>query len=388
MKKILFFGNGAQMNYVIVKYLRKYTDYEPDLLLQDYNHPILDHPAWEDVPVKISHTMLHEDLPNAIQIFNQAIQEKRWSMPEWIKENKIEYSLVDKFITKYIDKFHTMKKQIKHYVNSLKNYDFVISDGFGAASALMAHVQYAIRPYGTDVDMMPFEKGYRGDIVRQTFQNSFAILGQHGMANLEKIKGTKGKIRPISVIIDTEQLVPKKRDRQVKTEFFLAARLDFKIKGTDKAIRAFKRLVDSYDANLSCLEYGSDVEKTHQLVKDLNLGKYVSFHNFTASKPVLAEMYQSYDAVICNLSLGNIGTTELEAMSCEKTVIAYTRLDSGLEQKMPIMNAHTEEEVYNKMVDVCEGRNLPTGMRDFVKTNYGAEQFIKTFDGLLNDLHA
>ncbi len=386
MKKILFFGNGAQMNYVIIKYLRKYTKYEPELLLQDYNHPILDHPAWEDVYVKIPHEILQKDLGNALQIFNQAIEEKKWSMPKWVKEKKIQYSITDKILTKYVDKFHTMKKQINHYVDSLKDYDFVISDGFGAASALIGNIPYAIRPYGTDVDIMPFEEGYRGKLVRRAFQNSVAILGQHGMANLKKIKGTEGKIRPISVIIDTEQLIPKKKNHQAKTEFFLASRLDFKIKGTDKAIRAFKRLLDSYDASLSCLGYGSDVEKTHSLVKELNIEKKVNFYDYTVSKPVLTEMYQNHDAVICNLSLGNIGTTELEAMSCEKTVIAYTRLDSDLEKTIPIMNAHTEDEVYHKMVDVCEGKNLPNGMREFVKTHYGAKQFINLFDNMINSL--
>jgi len=115
IKKIVFLGNAASMNYVVVKQLRKKTDYQPDLLLLDYNS-IMDQPAWEEVPVKIPQTVIKKNPSEAMSRLNEAIKENQWKTPSWIKEKPINYSTYDKFITKYIDKSHIIKKQIKHYV--------------------------------------------------------------------------------------------------------------------------------------------------------------------------------------------------------------------------------------------------------------------------------
>jgi len=383
MKKILFFGNGAQMNYVIVKYLRKYTQYEPDLLLQDYNHPILDHPAWEDVPVKIPSKIFYTDLGNALKIFNQTIEEKRWSMADWIKEKKIQYSITDKFITKYIDKSHTIKKQIKHYVNDLKKYDFVISDGFGAISAFLARKPYVIRPFGSDIDINAFDNDYRGSMIRIALKQARAIFAHAYTENLKKL-GVDAKRYEISVIIDSEKLKPEITSKNPIPEFFLASRLDFKDKGTDKVFRAFAKLLKTFNAHLFCLEYGTDIQKTHDLINSLGLQKNVTFYDFVASKPVLNQLFNKHDAIIGNLNYGTVGTTELEALSCNKPVIAYVKPQTRIETKLPIMNSFSENEIYENMKNVIENRNLPTGMRNFILENFGINSFLKNFKEVLH----
>ncbi len=141
-----------------------------------------------------------------------------------------------------------------------------------------------------------------------------------------------------------------------------------------------------YDAHLYCLEFGSDIEKARQLVKDLNIEHYVTFYNFVASKPLLKELFHNHDAVIGNLSFPNIGTTELEAMACNVPVIAHNDIVGELEKNMPIMEAKTEEEIYKKMIDVCENKNIPKGLRTFVESNYGPNRYVEIFSQMIDEL--
>lgn len=385
MHKILFFGNGAHLNYVTIKYLRNRTNYNPDLLLQDYNHPIYDHPAWEDLPIKIPQHIIKNHLPEAKKILYNAIKDNNWIMPHWVKEKPIRYSLYDKFITKYIDNFYTIKKQIKHYINDLKNYDFVYVDGaFGAITALLANVRYAIRPFGSDVDIHAFENDYRGIMIRKALNHAIAIYARPYKQNLKKL-GLENKPEIAPAIIDTEKLKPKKHTNKV-TEFFLASRLWFEGKGTDKALKAFARLLSSNDAHLYCLEYGTDIQKTRSLVQFLGIEKNVTFYDFVASKPVLVELYNKHDAVIGNLNYGTIGLTELEALSCDKTVIAHSKLTSEYYNELPIMNSFSEDEIYSSMKNVCENRHLPTGMRDFILKYYSIDYFLQGFESVLKSI--
>src|SRR3972149_2448620 len=307
IKKIVFLGNAASMNYVVVKQLRKKTDYQPDLLLLDYNS-IMDQPAWEEVPVKIPQTVIKKNPSEAMSRLNEAIKENQWKTPSWIKEKPINYSTYDKFITKYIDKSHIIKKQIKHYVKDLTNYDFVFTEGMGSISAMFAEVSYAIRPYGSDLAINALEDNYRGKLMRKAFSNCNAIFMQRDTQIVEKL-GLKGKLRPAAVVIDTEKLKPKNRKKNKKTEFFLASKISFSEKRTDYAIRAFARFLRSYDAHLYCLEFGNDVQKTRYLVKSLDIQNNVTFYPFVARKPVLASIYNKHDAVIGSLN-NRFGITE------------------------------------------------------------------------------
>lgn len=372
------------MNYVIVKYLRKTTDYVPDLLLQDYNS-ILDHPAWEDVPMKIPQDIIRNNIVAARKIFGNAIAEFDWQMPTWIKQNPITYSLYDKFIAKYIDKSHTAKKRINHYVNDLKKYDFVFTDGFGATTALLAKTPYVVRPYGTDIDIQAFENNYVGNLINKALRQSSAIFAHGYTDNLQKL-GIENKRKHVSVVIDTDILKPQEKQPNQKTEFFIGSRLEFNLKGTDKAIKAFASLLKSYDAHLYCLEYGSDVQKTRQLVDILGIKDNVTFYNFVASKPVLAELYAKHDAVIGNLNYGTIGTTELEALACNTPVIAGVKPKTQLEKDLPIMNSFSEDEIFKSMKNICEKRDIPVGLRDFIIKNFGIKQFLEGFESVIRTI--
>lgn len=383
MKKILLSGNSlAQMNYILVKHFRKKTNYKADLLLQSYNSPIHGHPAWEDIPIKIPQNIIQYDPKKALEIFNDAILENNWKMPFWVKENPIHYSIIDKFLTKYFDKFHTTKKQINHHISDMKSYDFVLADGFSGISAMLSKTPFAIRPFGTDIDVMPFEKNFRGKMVRKAFQKCKAVCMYTTIPSLYDL-GLEEKFVQISYVIDTVQMSPSEKKSSNQIDFFLASRLDFKLKGTDKVLKAFSRLLQKYDAHLFCLEFGSDVKQTKELLIQLGIEKNVTIYDFVVSKPVLKELFNKSDAVIADLKRGIIGTTGFEAMACEKPVIGFSKIENLLEKEMPILNSFSEDEIYKNMIRICEKNDIPKGMRNFVIENFSFEKFLNKFEKFL-----
>lgn len=375
LKKILFLGNGAQMNYIIVKKIRENFDFEPDLILLDYHHPIYDHPAWEDIKIKISQEIVISDFEKSLDIFKKSILENNWKMPNWIKEYPIKYSFFDKIKTKLFDMEYISKKHIDHYIKPVQNYDIVFTDGFAALSAQKASVQYIIRPYGSDILHQVFQKNSLGLKMQNAFQNSSAIFC-HGYQNELKKLSLEQKHVMATAVIDTDAMCPNPQKISQKTSFFIASRLDLKLKGTDKALRAFAKLVKKYDATLYCIEFGKDVSLVKNIINNLGISEHVIFYDFVASKPVLAELYNSHDCIIGNLILGHVGTTELEALSCDKPVIAFVEPENEFEHKLPIMNSPTEEKIYENMKKICENNIVTKDMRKFVEKYCGIDYFV------------
>lgn len=382
-KKILYFGNDASLNYIIVKNFRNKTNYNIDLLLQDYNS-IYDHPAWHDIPIQIQQTLVRSNPQKAKKIIESKINEFHWQKPFWIKENPIRYSIFDKFITKYVNDSHIIKKQIHHYIKDISHYDLVITDGFGAITANKANIPYIVRPIGSDIDILPFENNYRGKMIKKTLSDANYFFVSHDSANLNKLE--KIKQTPISVVIDIDKIIPSTRNTSSTTTFFLIARLDFGLKGTDKVMKAFAKLIKKYDAKLFYIAYGSDVIKTQQLVKSLNLIDYISIYDSVMSKPVLYELFGKCDAVIGDLGSGHIGISELEAMAANKPVIANNQKITSLEKDMPILDASSEEEIYLNLEQICQKKELPQGMREFVRKHFGFDNYKSKFDYALNEI--
>ena len=379
--KIAFFGNPACSNYILVKKFREKTKISVDLLLQDYN-AIMEEPCWADLEIRINQKICNSKPQQVKLILKNIIKEKKWEKPDWIKSYPIKYSIYDKFNYKFFDKNFIFKKRINHYVKILKNYDFVVSDAFGAISAKKAKIPYVVKGYGSDFDILPFQKNFVGKQTFNTILNSKAFLATHGATSLKKLNVSHKHVL-INSIIDTDTMTPCLKKQKNKFEFFLVARLSFKDKGTDKIIRAFSKLVKKYDAHLFCMDFGTDVEKTRLLINNLGISEHVTFYNFIASKPALNKIFNSHDFVIGDLSSGHFGISELEALACEKQVISNNNEITPIEKGIPILKANSEEEILNQMINLCNNKNLPSGLRDFILKNFNFETFLEKFEPLL-----
>jgi len=145
--------------------------------------------------------------------------------------------------------------------------------------------------------------------------------------------------------------------------FFLASRAKDTIKGTHKAVRAFKSYIDTTpDATLLISYRGDGMDDLVSLLRKLELDDHIGFMH-SQPKRVLRDIYCSVDVVLDQFSaIGSFGTTVVEGLACEKPVVSH--IDPGvhawckdvLPELPPVCQAFTEEEIYQQLVSLGKSK--------------------------------
>ena len=108
-------------------------------------------------------------------------------------------------------------------------------------------------------------------------------------------------------------------------------------KGNDRLVRAFGRFVKSGGAEwrLILLEWGDDVDRTKDLLKELDLQSRVIWQGI-CSKPVLRKRQRAADVVCDQFVMEGYGSSVLELSAAGKPVVT-----SLLSQRMRLTNSPT-----------------------------------------------
>lgn len=132
-------------------------------------------------------------------------------------------------------------------------------------------------------------------------------------------------------------------------------------KGTDVLIDGFAKFLEKYqrtDAHLVLLEYGHDIEATHDLVKKLNISDYVTFLQKSSRKDLLLCLMQA-DFGCGQFSSGGLGGgTTWEVLAMGKPLLHY--LDesqvrfSGFDSPFPFINVKTPDDICTVLSDFMQ----------------------------------
>ena len=217
---------------------------------------------------------------------------------------------------------------------SLANYDFVIGFGLGPLLANLAGVKYASIPYGADLLLVPFESnhskwGHRARARLQVagYKNSDIIFIGDDPAFLDALNRIRAlqDWRYWAFPIDIEKYYPTPKESlnnflensiakktAGKIIMFMPSRIDFNVKGNDKVLRAFAKLLNEKDnVFLILFAWGGDVQKAQELVSKLNIEENVYFYPNIMSKPRLIRFINACDIILDQFFLGGYGTTTL-----------------------------------------------------------------------------
>ena len=129
------------------------------------------------------------------------------------------------------------------------------------------------------------------------------------------------------------------------------------LKGNDKLIKAFARFVTAHpEAVLVCVNWGSDLDKSKQLVTDLGMDRSVRFVDYLTVEQ-LAATYAASDVVADEFDIGSFGMASLEAMACGKPVIRC--IDEILHRRFydesaPVANASSPEQILARLEELAE----------------------------------
>lgn len=163
-----------------------------------------------------------------------------------------------------------------------------------------------------------------------------------------------------------------------ETIFFHPSHLDWKVndpgahrnssKGNDRFLRAFiKAIQNGLSAKCIILDRGCDAREAREIINVAGAQPYFIW------KPPLSreELFQEYSrstVIVDQFDVGGLGMISTEAMSSGRLVITYVHEQSARliygGDLPPVLNAHTEEEIYNALWQATD--------RDFAE-NIGRE---------------
>lgn len=147
--------------------------------------------------------------------------------------------------------------------------------------------------------------------------------------------------------IDTNMFYPKPTTQKTKKRVLIASNSNWRIKGTDIAIKALSRIRNKVE--VSVIEYGKDFEKTKALASSLGLNLKILPkipHN------ELNQYYWNADVVIDRFAIGSLGMVSLEAISCGRPVISWVSSEYPENKDFPLKDILDEETIANTILDM------------------------------------
>jgi glycosyltransferase involved in cell wall biosynthesis len=183
-------------------------------------------------------------------------------------------------------------------------------------------------------------------------------------------------------LVDDSIFYPRARDRaENRLRVLIAVASDWNVKGTDKIIRALKRIEE--DVNVSIIKYGVDIDKTLKLAK--NLGLCVTVLP-SVSHTAMPEYYWSADTVIASIGIGEaLGMVALEAIACGRPVITRVSSEFSEYKAFPLLDISTPEEIADAILS-STNENLWKKEYEYLRYYHNPKRVTKRFMKIYEDL--
>jgi len=413
--RILHVGNIANNAYNNAKFLRR-KGIDADVLCYDDTH-IMGQPEWEDAEFEGEPEEFHPvweafDLGTfrrpswfiQAEIIPNSRRRKKWFRGQFHLEAMLrDPMLLVWTVAKYLD---------CRAVGSVPNPNLLdvfqvfpvqtrlgqLFDGYDliqayATDPIVAWMFGGDRPYvafehGTMRDI-PFEDSARGRLLTLAYRQAAKVLITNpdvrtaalrlGLKNFQFIPHPvdETKYRPRATAL-RDQLV---NQHQTDLILFAPSRHNWELKGNDRLLRAFARLVNSSrrDALLILCNWGQEMDRSRRLIDDLGIAVRVVWTP-PLNKMKLIDYYNAADVVLDQFTLGVFGTVTPEAMACGKPVVL--RFDRSVyewcyAEMPPVISAKSEDEIFERLMELSEdpGYCAAIGLaaREWVVKHHGWE---------------
>ena len=186
-----------------------------------------------------------------------------------------------------------------------------------------------------------------GRIVRHNLKSCSKILVSTPDV-LSAAKNVRNNAEYLPNPVDEELFYPKPLElRHEKMKVLIASDCNWKVKGTDVAIKALGRV--KHNVDVSIISTGVDVDKTLALSHSIGLRLNLLPRR---SHDRLNEYYWNADVVIDRFALGSMGMVSLEAIACGRPVLVYVSSEYLENEGFPLMDLCKEEEVAETLANL------------------------------------
>lgn len=392
--RVLHVGNIAQNAYLNAKLLRR-AGVEADALCDEWH--IFCQPEWEDAELEGEFEPQEQLAGHAAKsgweqpdwVLRLRTWEPDWPSEPWLKERLLvlrdlpgllrrRQHLGDRYASLRPVLGHGLgvldlargsvwKRRLERQVGPLRElfsrYDVV--QLYGVHPALiplgLPSVPYVAFEHGT-MREVPFENSWRGRLLSLGYRMSAKTI----ITNADVVE----QARRLGLEREDYVFIPHPLDETKYTsgpsklrgeleaqgvDFVLLcpARHDWHVKGTDRLIQAFARLVRAERPNavLLLFDWGQEVDRSKALVRELGIERNVRWSQ-PLPKLRLIDAYRAADVVLDQFLIGTFGAVAPEAMACARPVVMA--FDPALHrwcfsEQPPIVDARTSEQIHAQL---------------------------------------
>ena len=338
--KVIHIGNMAGDSYNNVNFLRT-MGIEADLVIDPKSH-VTEHPEWNKGEFDGE---VAEWAPNW-----EKMSVAGYVRPPWVRYSRLGVSLRPRGLVSTLRRFNLL----------VRDYDIIQAAVLEPINCFLSGVKpYIAYSKGSDLRDVPFENTSRGKLMTMALKSASKVF----ITNPDTLSAGKrlGLSQAVYMpfIVDEDVYKPARSafretlERLYDFDFIVGnpSRQDWGDKGNDKLVRAFARLVKEEQASalLAMVGWGIDLDRSKQLVKEMGIVDRVTWFPIM-NKQKLVKFYNASDIIFDHVNLQSYGTTPLEAMACEKPVIAKLPSKDIVEfcwghDIPPLIDVQSEEQI-------------------------------------------
>lgn len=403
--KIHLYGNTLNNSYYLATFLRA-CGYDAEMFLDDSSSLQQDYPWWED-----SHLNEH-------------------NLPSWIHYYRVNPN------------FMFPQPKLKEMINHFSKCDIALVCGWGPIIAKRAGVPYLFYSFGGDLTVTAFYEN-----IREAFRKMASFKKPSGLRSLllyshyqrEAIRqadrvgilmafqiepyarklGVVEKMKLLRLAWDIEKYKKSpdpalnEKYKNYDIVYFMIARHSWKsvwndMKGNDKFLKAYARFVKEKNPNvlLVTIDKGVDTDASKELLREFGVEHAVEWVKEMNKDRIRAYISMSNVVVVDQFWHDNwrrryprnetpafgLGSAGIEAMCAEAVLITgFFHEDFYEGNKPPILNAFTEEEIYQRLVQSLsmtpdERAELGKKARAFVEKYHGWKNVVPMYVEVLEEI--
>jgi glycosyltransferase involved in cell wall biosynthesis len=313
---------------------------------------------------------------------------KKSQDPLYFENNLLDYP---EWIEFWDNKNWNWKYQI---IKKMRRFDLIQSSTELPIFSLFSEKPNISFTTGSDIIELAQENSIRGFLLRLAYRKSKLVIfpGLYMYKSIKKLKIKNALFIPPLWDYNKFYSQDVHQNKESKFTIFHPTGHTWHQKGNNIFMKAFVRISKNYPkVHLIMVKRGDDFQKSKMILDKENLQDKVTIILDTIPQNKIKEYYNKSDVIVDQFVLGSTGLIGQEAMACEKPLIQF--IDEELHKKFypeipPIMNASTEEQIYEKLVQLIEddslGRKIGKRSREWLLKYHDIEKIMKKYIFIYN----
>ncbi|MFO0722384.1 MAG: glycosyltransferase family 4 protein [Myxococcota bacterium] len=212
---------------------------------------------------------------------------------------------------------------------------------------------------------LPFEDSLTGHLVQAGYKRADLVFitnpDVRSAAERLKLRNYRFIPHPVDETKMRPLNTPLRRQledqHQADLILFMPSRQNWAIKGNERGIAAFARLLQRHPRALLVLAgWGQELDRTNALIDSLGIrGRIVWVPPL--HKLALVHWYNAADVVLDQFVIGTFGGVAPEAMACARPVVLHFQREIHewcFEEMPPVFAAQTEEEIFESLTQLAD----------------------------------